>query len=164
MRKIGERGIIMLKELFEEKLEKLDELITLKFAAKNSDANIEKSYRKYISDYIDNIVKEYEGIIGLKPNLPFDFEMFSMSILVIGTKNEFEEFKQKELPLFKDSQDYQFFKYTTDRIDIYANNFEDCIDANISYACTCIATIITDIYYAVLENNKCTLILSMEPY
>lgn len=105
----------MLKELFEEKSEKLDELITLKFEAKNSDANIEK----YISDYIDNIVKEYESIIGLKPNLPFDFEMFSMSILVIETKNEFEEFKQKVLPLFKDSQDYQFFKYTTDRIDIY---------------------------------------------
>ena len=160
MRKIGERGIIMLKELFEEKSEKLDELITLKFEAKNSDANIEK----YISDYIDNIVKEYESIIGLKPNLPFDFEMFSMSILVIETKNEFEEFKQKVLPLFKDSQDYQFFKYTTDRIDIYANNFEDCIDANISYACTCISTIITDIYHAVLKNNKCTLILSMEPY
>lgn len=165
MRKIGERGITVLNELFEKSTGKFDDLITLKFASISAQG---KTKPETISDYIDYIVKKYNGIIKLNSgNNPLD--MYSHSLLEVKTRDDFESFKQNVLPVFKDSEDYKFFEHAVKRIEADYEHIELVVEADrtrrlgddfcnnsrICYTCKGIANVINEIQSSVLKSDKC---------
>ncbi len=140
----------MLKELFEGKPEKFDELIELAFSYRDAIHDTDKeSINDNIIGIIKDIINGYDGKI--KMEIIPDVDAFTCSLSHISTEFEYAKFKNHDLTRFENSKDYALFEHILNRID---NDHVKNQHAYLPYTCVCVSKVICDIYYTLCTSSS----------